>query len=121
MEKLINKRFLLATPGEVAAAVKEIEGYMVEYGWQKKRIMPYGYGVEFGEFIKHFADYEKYTTDSKVLLLDEINGLIEHCVNPWLKVEREPKVRIRFENGKEKEVAASIAADYVEFGIAEYI
>ena len=121
MKKLRSEMYCMATPDEVAKAVEEIRGYIAQYVWSNRRITPYGYGIELSKFMEHFDDFEEYTRDSQVLMLDELNGLIEICINKWLEKELEPKVSVRMANGKVRELAQSTANDFVEMGLAVII
>ena len=119
MEKLRNGRFkeLRASNDEVKKAVAEINGYIKKYGWENKMVRPYGYAEPLGEFMKHFDEYEKYSSGSKSLMISEINGLIENCINPWVALELEEKETISLVNGAIVTVAKSLAQDYRDCGL----
>ena len=126
MEKLRNGKWASdkATAEEMKKAVAELRGYVQQYGWEDKMVYPYGFGINIVEFLDGFADYERCTPASKSIKIQEINGLIE-IINAWVKLEQEEKVTIRLLKGNKagqvKEIAASLAEDYVDCGLAELI
>ena len=114
----------LATAEEMQAKVVEVKEYVDRYDWGDKVIHPYSFGVKIDEFLGWFTDYAKCTHSSKQLHLSEMNGFIE-IINKWIKLEEEPKIKIRLLQGNKagtiKEVAESIASDYIEIGFAEAV
>ena len=110
-------RTIMNTPWEVADAIKEIRGYVERYGWGERKVAPYGYGVKVADMLDRFKDFEEYTTMSREIMVEELNGLIR-IINKWLKIEAEPKVNIKLANGKLRTVPGSVAEAYIEDGFA---
>lgn len=120
MDKLRNGRFRhqMATADEVKKTVEEIKMILAKYGWGDKKVMPYGYGIKLDELVKNWEDFERCTIDSQQIIIDEINGTIEHALNHWLELEAEPQITVKLINGKTATVAESIARQYKEMGLA---
>lgn len=127
MELLRNGRFThqMATPKEINDTLKILREKVDKYGWGDYKIMPYNYPIKVSDFLAHHTDIERYTVDSRSLCISEINGFIKHCVEPWEKIELEPKVTIRFLMGEKAGtttmIPESIASDYVDLGFCEYV
>lgn len=122
MDKLINSKWEVAAAEDVKAAIEEIRELIDKYNWQGCNVYPYSYPINIVKFLDQFENYENYTFDSKQVALDELNGLIEHCVNPWLEYENKPKVKIKkFSDGKIFETTKEVAEDLVEAGAVEIV
>lgn len=125
MEKLGIGKYLTPSAEEVSRAVSEIRGYIEKYGWEGHTVAPYGHGIKILDFLAHFDDYDRCTADSRDVMILELNGLIEHCINPWLRTEQEPKVTIRLTDGGHKgeiRIVPKSTADFmIECNFAEVI
>lgn len=125
MNKLRNGKWnhQMATAEEVKETVNEIKTLVVKYHWEDKKMFdPYGHCTTVGKFLSNgFEDFEQYTFSSKQILISELNGFIEHCINSWEKLENEPKVTVKLTNGNVKSVPKSTVDDYIELGIATLV
>ena len=125
MNKLRNGKWnhQIATAEEVKETVNEIKALVVKYHWEDKKMFdPYGHRTTVGKFLSNgFEDFEQYTFSSKQILISELNGFIEHCINPWEKLENEPKVTVKLANGNVKSVPKNIVDEYIELGIATLV
>ena len=125
MNTLKNGRFkeYMATTEEVIKTVKEIKALVTKYHWEDKKFFgPYGEKTTVGEFINNdgFKNFNQYSFSSKGILISELNGFIEYCINPWEKLENEPKIAVKnLRTGIVKEYPKSIAEEIVadELGI----
>jgi len=120
MDKLINKKFEIAAAEDVKKTLAEIRALVEEHKWENRKVYPYSYPVNIIDFLDQYRDYDNFTYMSKQLALDEINGLIEHCVNPWLEYENKPKVKIWLKK-EEKflETTNEMAEILIEAGLAD--
>lgn len=120
MVELVNKKFEIAAAEDVKKALDEIKELIAKYKWENMKVYPYSYPINIVEFVNSFEDYENFTYMSKQLALDEINGLIRHCVNPWLEYENKPKVKIWLKKeGKFLETTEEMADIIIEAGLAD--
>lgn len=106
------------TEQDVLEKVAEIEEYVKKYEWEDKVVHPYGFPIPLLKFLANMKTYRQMTDDSKDIVVDELNGLIEHCINPWIKQEEEPKMQILLSNGKIKTVGQSFAEMLIGDGLA---
>lgn len=120
MEKLLNTKWEIAAADDVKKTLDEIKELIAKYKWEKMKVYPYSYPINIVEFINSFEDYANFTFMSKQLALDEINGVIEHCVNPWLEYESKPKVKIWLKKEKKFiKTTNEIAEILIEAGLAD--
>ncbi len=120
MDKLINKKFDIAAAEDVKATLAEIRALVEEHKWENRKVYPYSFPVNIIDFLDQYRDYDNFTFMSKQIALDEINGLIEHCINPWLEYENKPKVKIWLKK-EEKflETTNEMAEILIEAGLAD--
>lgn len=120
MEKLLNTKWEIAAADDVKKTLDEIKELIAKYKWENMKVYAYSYPINIVEFVNSFEDYDNFTYMSKQLALDEINGLIEHCVNPWLEYENKPKVKIWLKK-EEKflETTNEMADILIEAGLAD--
>lgn len=114
----------MATAEEVAEKVTEMTAIVEKYGFGDREIHPYFFAIKVEDFLKGCKDYHRCTAGSRHQMLAEINGFIT-ILNEWTKIEEEPKVKIRLIKGNRagqiREIAKSIAEDYVDGDLAEYV
>ena len=53
-------------------------------------------------------------------MIDLVNGLADR-MNKWEEYELQPKIRVRFKSGKEKELREELARDMIEEGLCEAV
>lgn len=114
----------MATAEEVAEKVTEMTAIVEKYGFGDREIHPYSFAIKVEDFLKGCKDYHRCTAGSRHQMLAEINGFIP-ILNHWIEQEEEPKVKIRLLHGNKagtiKEVGKSLAEDYVDGDLAEYV
>ena len=124
MNKLNNGKWnhQMATSAEVKKAVKEIKAMISKYHWEDKSVHPYSYSMNIMKLVESdgWKNYDQYTFSSKQQIISEINGLI-HTLNIWEGLELEEKITLKLNNGTIKEVAKSIADDYISLGLAKTV
>lgn len=112
------------THEEFKAKSQEVIDICNKYGFMKNIIMPYGFQITVGEFIKNWADYDRCTNDSQEIMRHELKGFLP-ILNHWVKVENEPKVKTKILVGKLagqiKEYPESIAKDLAEMNFVKII
>ena len=89
----------MPTTAEFNAALNEAKSIVAHHGWENENTYPYSYPIKIKVFLEWLEDYENMTTASKQLARDELNGFIEHCINPWTAYECAPKVKIKTATG----------------------
>lgn len=120
MVKLINTKWEVAAAKDVKRTLAEIKKLVKTHKWEDRKVYPYNYPINIVEFLEHFEDYENFTKMSKQVALSEINGLIDHAINPWLEYEEKEKVVITLKkDGSQIEVTEDIAEALIEAGAAE--
>jgi len=120
MVKLINNKWEIAAAEDVKKTLDEIKELIAKYKWENMKVYPYSYPINIVEFVNSFEDYERFTYDSKQVALSEINGLIEHCINPWLEYENKPKVKVWLKKeGKFLKTTDEMADILIEAGLAD--
>lgn len=120
MVKLINNKLEIAAAEDVKKTLDEIKELIAKYKWENMKVYPYSYPINIVEFVNSFEDYERFTYDSKQVALSEINGLIEHCINPWLEYENKPKVKVWLKKeGKFLKTTDEMADILIEAGLAD--
>lgn len=114
----------MATAEEVAQKVEEMRAMVEKYGFGDYPCNPYSFNVKTSEFLGWFEDYGRCTAGSRHQMLAEINGFIP-ILNHWIEQKEEPQVKIRLLRGNKagtiKEVGKSLAEDYVDGDLAEYV
>ncbi len=120
MVKLVNSKWEIAAAEDVKRTLEEIKKLVKAHGWEGRKVYPYNWGINIMEFLEHFESYDNFTLMSKQVALSEINGLIDHAINPWLEYEAREKVTITLKkDGKQMEVTEDIAEALIEAGVAE--
>lgn len=107
----------LPTVSEFNAALNEAKSIVEQHGWENENTYPYSYPIKIKVFLEWLEDYDNMTTASKQLARDELNGFIEHCINPWTAYENAPKVKIKTAVGV-SETTKEIAQVLIENGLA---
>lgn len=105
-----------ATTAEFNKALNEAKSIVEHHGWGDEYTYPYSYPIKIKVFLEWLEDYDNMTTASKQLARDELNGFIEHCINPWLSYESAPKVKIKTATGV-METTKEIADVLIENGL----
>ena len=119
MEKLINTKWQIAAAEDVKKTLEEIRELVISHGWEQRKVYPYSFPINIIDMIDSYKDYDNFTFMSKEIALSEINGLIEHCINPWLEYEKKPKVKITLKkDNKQIEVTEKVAEMLIEAGAA---
>lgn len=120
MDLLVNKKYEVAAAEDVKKTLDEIKELIAKYKWENMKVYPYSYPINIVDFVNSFDEYDNFTYSSKQIALDEINGLIEHCVNPWLDYENKPKVKVWLKKEKKyMETTEEMADILIEDGLAD--
>jgi len=114
MIKLINTKWEIAAAEDVKKTLEEIRELVKAHKWENRKVYPYNFPINIVKFLDQFESYDNFTYSSKQVALSEINGLIEHCVNPWLEYEAKPKVKVKTKSGQIFEVTKEVYEDIKE-------
>ena len=122
MVELLNTKWEIAAAEDVKKTLDEIKELIAKYKWENMNVYPYSYPINIVKFVNSFEDYDNFTYSSKQIALDEINGLIKHCVNPWLEYENKPKVKVWLKKEQKfLETTEEMAETIIESGLADPI
>lgn len=122
MIKLTSK----STVAEVKGVVAEIRQICDQYDFWDREVRPYSWKMTVRELVESngWRDYEHYTSSSKSLLRQEINGfadILEH----WVAYQNEPMVKIHYlvgtKVGLTEEVHESLAELFIMTQMAELV
>lgn len=112
------------TRDEFKTKAQEVIDTCNKYGFMKNKIMPYGFIMTVEELVKNWKDYDRCTWSSKEIMQDELKGFLP-ILDHWVKIENEPKVKIRILVGKQagqiKECPKSMADELVEIKLVELV
>lgn len=101
--------------------LEEIKKVVSEYKWGDKTIMPYGFAIKIDDFLSNLDSYDNMTYISQCIAIDELNGFIEHVVNPWTEYELSRKVTVKTKSGQIFEMPAEIANELIQEGAIELV
>jgi alkylated DNA repair dioxygenase AlkB len=122
MKKLTSK----SSVAEVKGVVAEIHQICEQYDFWNREVHPYSFKMIVRELVESngWRDYEHYTSSSKSIIRQEINGfanILEH----WVEYENEPMIKIHYLTGKKvgqtEEVHESLAEIFVQTQMAELV
>ncbi len=109
-----------ATTAEFNKALNEAKSIVEHHGWGNENIYPYSYPVKIDSFLEGLEGYDNMTYMSKELAVDELNGFIQHCINPWLAYECAPKVKVKTATGI-METTKEVAQVIIKNGLGEEV
>lgn len=101
-------------------ALSEAIMIVAHYGWGNENTYPYSYPVKIDSFLKGLEGYDNMTYMSKELAVDELNGFIQHCINPWVAYQNEPKVKVQTSTGV-IETTREVADAIIENGLGKEV
>lgn len=122
MKKLTSK----SSVADVKGAVAEIHQICDRYDFWNREVHPYSWRMTVRELVESngWRDYEHYTSSSKAIIRQEINGfadILEH----WVEYENEPMVKIHYIAGSKadmtEEVHESLAELFIMTQMAELV
>lgn len=112
------------THEEFKTKAQEVVDTCNKYGFMSRTVHPYSFDMTVEEFVKNWADYDRYTYSSKQIMRQELQRflpILEH----WIEVANEPRVNIRCligdNKGKIKEYPQSTAKELILIGYAELV
>ena len=80
-------------------ALNEAKSIVKNHGWGNDNTYPYSYPIKIDDFLKGLEGYDNMTYMSKELATDELNGFIQHCINPWVEYQHASKVKVQTDTG----------------------
>lgn len=122
MKKLNSK----STVAEVKGVVAEIHQICDQYDFWDRECSPYSFKMTVRELVESMAwtDYEHYTSSSKSIIRQEINGFVD-ILEHWVAYQNEPIVKIHYiagnKVGQTEEVHESLAELFIMTQMAELV
>lgn len=120
MKKLTRE----STVAEVKDVVAEIRQICERYDFWNREVRPYSWRMTVRELVESngWRDYEHYTSSSKAIIRQEINGFVD-ILEHWVAYENEPMVKIYYlagtKVGQTEEVHESLAEIFIQTQMAE--
>lgn len=106
---------------DINKKIKEIGETIEKYNFWNKSIFPYNFKMTVKQLYDNWLDYDNCTPCSKGVIESEITGFLP-ILNKWVEIEKEPKIRIKITEGKNKgeikEIAESIAEELINCNFA---
>lgn len=122
MKRLTSKSSI----AEVKGVVAEIRQICERYNFWNREVRPYSWRMTVRELVESngWNTYKDYTSSSKAIIRQEINGFVE-ILEHWVAYENEPMVKIHYIAGSKadmtEEVHKSLAELFIQTQMAELV